>query len=794
MKQLCLCTLSLLYSLSAFAQAPTLKIKLTEHNASAIIGGSVVLKERNDTTKVQYGVTDTAGFATFSIGKERQYLVSATFIGLKPIRRGLTVTDKQTSFTFVMETQTEELKGIEIVSKKPLITQDDDKTVVDAEQLALTSTSALEVMEKTPGLFIDQDGNIYIASGTPASVYINGREQRMSNADIAALLRVLPPNSIEKIEIMRTPSAKYDASNSGGLVNVVLKKGVKIGITGNVSAGMNQGVYGNRFVGFNLNNTEGDKTSFFNLNYTNSNGFNKVINDRLVLPNDLNQYSYTTNPSDAVSSGFGFGREYGKKWTINYDGRLSYNVNHNTTNTESTVKNTTNESILSKNNNGLKNITRNFFLNQGFSSKYKIDTSGSEWTTDASYQFSNNLGAQDYATTFSIPQINPILGTGDWTHTRHFATAQTDLKYKLPLSITLETGLKTAFQDYKSTTEYLLNGSKDNFRTNTYSFKENINAAYLQASKKMGAFLLKLGARLENTNMAGKQTVPSDTTFDVHRTDVFPYLYFSRKLMKIAGYELRAFLVGRRTISRPSYDMLNPFPRFLDQFLYESGNPSLKPQFTQNYECNISVNDMPIFAIGKNYTQDIFTNVVYPSPINALISYRTYDNLGKKTETYFRATGAIPPGKKYFFVIGAQYNHNDYEGEYASKPLAFKRGSWSFFTYHTLKIGKKTNVSLNGFLRLSDQLQFYELNDFGNLNLHLSHQFLDRKLIVALNVTDVFLTNRYTYTLNQGGINAIGSRSNDSRRVGLNVRYLFGIRKKEKREGMFDVPDGGDKQ
>ena len=220
-------------------------------------------------------------------------------------------------------------------------------------------------------------------------------------------------------------------------------------------------------------------------------------------------------------------------------------------------------------------------MSQPFVMQYLFDGLGSEWTTDLNYNFSSNLGAQDYTTTFSVPQLNDIKGNGDWDNKRHFFTAQTDVKYKLPHHITLETGLKTAFQDFKSSTQYVLNGNKDAFRTNTYRFKENINATYLQGSKKMGEFLLKIGARLENTNMSGKQTVPSDTAFEVHRTDLFPYIYFSRKVVKIAGYELRAYLVGRRTISRPSYEMLNPFPRFLDQFLYEAGNPSLKPHHVQ---------------------------------------------------------------------------------------------------------------------------------------------------------------------------------------------------------------------
>ena len=793
MKQYLLFILFILLPLSAFSQTQTLKIKLTERHAAPIIGGNIVLKQRTDTTKMQYGVTDTTGIAEFKIDKETQFLMSSTFIGLKPLSRGLTVSNKQLSFTFIMEEQTEMLKGVEIVSKKPLMTQEDDKTVVDVEELALTSTSAFEVMEKTPGLFVDQDGNIYISSTTPATVYINGREQRMSNADIAAMLRVLPPNSIEKIEILRTPSAKYDASGSGGLVNVVLKKGVKIGITGSVNIGANQGFYGNQFGGFNINNNEGERTSFFNINYTKSNGFNKIENNRILDNSQLNQFSYTKNPNDAFSTGFGLGREFDKKWTINYDGRLSYSINENQTLTASTVKSIVSENFISKNENTLKNKTDNFFLNQGFSTKYKMDTLGSELTTDIAYNYSKNVGIQDYTSSFSFPKIYNVNGKGDWTHKRHFFTAQMDVKYKLLYYITLETGVKSAVQDFKSATEYVVNSKKDNFRTNTYNFKDNINAAYFQGSKKFGEFLLKIGARLENTNMTGKQVIPLDTTFVINRTDVFPYIYFSRKLMKIAGYELRSYLVARRSISRPSYENLNPFPRFLDEFLYESGNPSLKPQFTQNYEINISVDERPIMAFGKNYTQDIFTNVLYPDPQNALISYRTYDNLGKNSETYARLIGAIPPGKKYFFVVGAQYNHNDYQGEYANRPLQFKRGSWRFFTYHSLKIGKKTNISMNGFMLLKGQTQFYELGNFGALNVNLSHQFLDKKLIASLNFSDIFFTNQVKLSLNQGGIQASGLRVNDTQRVGLNVRYMFGIRKKERGDNMFEMQEGGNK-
>jgi hypothetical protein len=252
--------------------------------------------------------------------------------------------------------------------------------------------------------------------------------------------------------------------------------------------------------------------------------------------------------------------------------------------------------------------------------------------------------------------------------------------------------------------------------------------------------------------------------------------------MKIAGFDLKAYLVYRRTINRPAYENLNPSPRYIDPYLFEAGNPSLRPQFTQNYEANISVDERPIIAFGINETKDIFNQVVYQADSNRSQAYRTFVNLGKNKERYFRALGAIPPGKKYFFVFGVQYNYNSYEGFYENKPLTFQRGSWRLFTYHNLRLAANTQVSLNGFLFLNGQLQFYELSNFGQLNMHISQQFLQKKLTVSLNAQDIFYTNQNEFVLLQGNVNASGIRRADTRRFGLNLRYNFGIRKKEEQK------------
>jgi hypothetical protein len=249
--------------------------------------------------------------------------------------------------------------------------------------------------------------------------------------------------------------------------------------------------------------------------------------------------------------------------------------------------------------------------------------------------------------------------------------------------------------------------------------------------------------------------------------------------MTIAGYELRSYLVARRTIARPVYEQLNPFPRYVDQYLTEIGNPRLRPQFTTNYEANISVDERPLLAVGVNNTKDIFNQVIYSADTSRKQSYRTYDNLGKNKEWYLRGLGAIPPGGRYFFVVGGQYNYNFYEGFYEGKPFSYKKGTWTFFTYHLLKLDKRSQLSLNGYIRLKGQQGFYELSNFGALNASINRQFMKQKLTVTLSGNDILKTNKNEFVINQGSIQASGVRQGDTRRFGLNLRYNFGVRKKE---------------
>ena len=786
--------LFLSFTLISKAQQQSILIKVVDARYNPVGFANISIVNKIDSTKITNTVTDSIGISKIilatkaNLALKNTYTIKVSAIGYKKYSKDYYIND-QSSIAIKLTEDPTQLNEVVVKSTKALIRQEDDKSVVDPEALAASSTNAYETVEKVPGVFIDQDGNIYLNGLSPAGVQINGRDLKMSAADIAILLKSLPPNAIQKIELIRTPSAKYDASGGGGLVNIILMKGVKIGINGSVNTGFSQGEYGNQYIGFNLNNNNDKLSSYVNAQYNNGNDYSITNTDRILsIDSVLRQEARAVKPNHSVNLGYGFGKTIKEKWELNYDGRMSQNKFDNTTNNLSFLRQLSTNQNTGNLQSYVNNKGTNNFMNQSFRVKLKLDTVGGEWVNDLSFNFSKSSTDQNYSNLL-IAKNTSTGGEGDYGNDRNYFTYQSDIRKKLR-GINIESGVKTSVLNFNNNSNYTKNIagliSPDPFRTSKFHYTEQINAAYLQGSKTWGPIVLKVGSRLEQTIMQGHQFIPKDTTFSINRTDAFPYVYLSRKIMMIMNYELRGFLVYRKTISRPSYDYLNPFAKYIDPFLYEVGNPNLKPQFTSNYEANISVDDKPLFAYGVNETTDIFTNVVYQSPTNKQVSYRTYDNLGKSRETYFRIIGVIPPGKKFFAVLGTQYNRNNYNGFYEGKPIMFNRGTWSVFTFQSFKLDGLSTMTLNGFWRFKGQQQFYELSDFGTLNATINRQFLKKKLTITASYNDFLYTNKNNFVLKQGSQNAVGYRATDSRRVGLSLRYNFGIKPKENKMDMLD--------
>ena len=686
------------------------------------------------------------------------------------------------------------LGNVTVISKKPLIKQEDDKTIIDAEPLANSSTNAYEVLEKTPGAIVDQDGNVYLNSTIPATVFINGREIKLSSADLASLLKSLPAGSISKIEILRTPSAKYDAESSGGIVNIVLKKGVKLGTSGTINAGYFQGVYATETAGININKGSGKINSYLSYQFTNRNNFETLNSDRFIKKDTslLAQKSYTTYPSVNNYISAGVDVAFNSKFNAGYDLRISSTDGRSYALDSSNISNDQTQLLLGKNESDINNKNSSVYIGNVVSGKYKIDTVGSEWTAQFEYNYYKNNNTQVYKNYYHFPFNATLSGDGDNKNNKNIFVFQTDLIYKLPKKYTLEAGFKATISNSDNSAAYFKDTGNnvrfpDSYQTNTFKYRETICAAYVQVSKTFAGFTIKPGLRLETTDIAGRQFIPKDTTLSIKRNDVFPYLFIKHKLFKIFGFPIMGNAIYRRSIKRPYYEILNPYPKYVDQYLFDVGNPKLKPQFTTNYEINATFNDIPVLAAGINNTKDFFSNVTYQDTITKIAS-RTYDNLGKNREIYVRIIGGIPPGGKYFFYVGGQYNYNRYDGFYEGLPLNYHHASWTFFMFQEVKVTPKFTFNMQGFMRTKGLQNLYELNTFGGLYVSVNKSVLKKKANIILSVNDLLQTNHVSFSLKQGSVNAQGSRINDTRRLGLTFRYNFGIKPKEEKKSAFDTP------
>ena len=790
MKTLTLLALGLMASICSSAQKVTWRVQVFNDAGEPLKGATLTVFKLPDSSVEARRVL--ASKDSIQLTRDQLYAISITATGFQPFQRKLIISSDIDSGFVYMSTRVGKLENVTVVSRKQLLRQEDDKTIVDAEPLAVSSTNAYEVLEKTPGAIVDQDGNVYLNSATPATVFINGREVKLSSADLASLLKSLPANSIQKVEILRSPSAKYDAASSGGIVNIVLKKGIKIGLNGSLNMAHFQGRLNTSTTGFNLNNNDGKWSTYLSYQYTKRNNFEELRSDRLagIGQGLIKQESYTKYPSQNHYVGGGFDYAWSERFSVGYDLRVSANKNRSSAGNGIDIFDPSGVNMLAQNFSIIGNNGKSLYWGNNISTKYKIDSLGSEWTTATDFNIFRGRNSQEYDNYFELPVMDTLSGDGKSRNNKTIFAFQTDLVLKLPAKFTFESGLKYSESNSRTGADYFLenNGNRkvDSFQTNQFRYKEQIASGYVQLAKTFGKFTIKPGVRLEYTDISGRQLFPGDTSFSIRRTDIFPYLYLRQPIVKLFGFQLTGNLILRRSISRPYYEALNPYPRYIDQFLYDVGNPNLKPQFTNNYEFNVMADDFPIISVGLNDMRDIFTSVTYQDDATKIV-YRTFDNLGRNRELYLRFVGGIPPGGKYFFYMGAQHNRNQYTGFYQNQPLDYTRGSWVFFMYHNLKTSPTFNVSLQGFMRLRGLQNFYELGPFGALNLTLNKAVMKKKANIIVSVNDIFRTNQVDFNINQPGINAFGNRLNDTRRVGLTLRYNFGIRPKEEKKG-FDAP------
>ena len=578
---------------------------------------------------MKIGLADKSGDFSFDHIANGKYYLMATSVGhlkvyspLLEIKNGETVS----AGVLKLENNVKKLNEVTVaaVIKKPFIERKIDRTVINVDaSLTNAGTTALEVLEKAPGVTVDKDGNISLKGKQGVMIMMDGKPAYLSGQELANLLKNMPSSAIDQIEIMTNPSAKYDASGNSGVINIKTKKNKMKGLNGSLSASVIQSKFTRTNNSLNLNYRTGKVNIFGNYGYSYWQGYNDLTLQRKFrntstkeIETIFDQSSLMNHNSTYQNLKVGMDFYANKKTTLGVVLSGYVNPGNNTGDNTTLLKNASDrtDSILRAVSTQKRN-SNNFSAN--FNMRHEFDTTGKEFTIDMDYLTYYQTSDQLFDNSFLYPDYSPIRPTsqlmGTLPATVNIYSAKTDFTFPLKKSAKLEAGLKSSYvttdndalYQNKTSTGY----ETDEGKTNHFIYKENINAGYLNYSRQIKKWGVQLGLRAENTNAQGHQIGNStrpDSSFTKNYINLFPTAYLSFQADKKNNFSLN---YGRR-IDRPAYQDLNPFYYFLDEYTYEVGNTLLQPQFTDNIELSHTFNGFLTTTVNYSKTNNAISDVL----------------------------------------------------------------------------------------------------------------------------------------------------------------------------------------
>jgi len=586
---------------------------------------TVSLLKIKDSSLIKISVTSKAGIYEFLRLKKGSYLLQVTAVGHSkylsdPIVLG-TDSSRETTADIGLQQLPVVIGGVTVLARKPLVENKIDRTVVNVDASTTnTGLSALEILEKSPGVTVDNDGNVSLKGKQGVVILIDGKQTYLNAKDLANYLRNMPSNQLDQVEIMTQPPAKYDATGNSGVINLVTKKSKNVGFSGTATTSAIIAKYFKNTNSLTFNWRNG-KTNFYgNYGYSWWEGFNDIHTNKSLRQDaatPFNRYveQYTFGRYSDRAHTFRAGVDYfaDKKTTLGISVNGTVDKGSFTSVSQANIFDSLHHFVQV---NDANSQTRSPQTNLGFNLDLQRKMSGDkELSVDADYIFYNTPGTS-YTNNYlynsdKTPSEEPYLLDGQLPSRIDIYSLRSDYKQSLKGNATLEAGVKSSYVRTDNNAVYTLfdnslqKWTPDTTISNHFIYKENINAAYLSLRKQIKKLTAQIGLRAEQTVSDGDQTVKK-IAFHKNYLQVFPTAYFSyqRNDNNIFGLSY-----GRR-VERPGYQDLNPFQSQLDRYTYDQGNPNLQPQFSHNFE--LSYNFKGQLNVTANYTvtTDIISGVL----------------------------------------------------------------------------------------------------------------------------------------------------------------------------------------
>ena len=594
---------------------------LAAHLSAATIKGSVIDAKGDampfvtisvlaqDSTLLTGAITDDDGKYALEVNVPN-YIIQASYVGYHTAYGGP---------DFVLREETEQLRELEVKAKKPLIERQMDKLVVNVSASPLSAGSnGNDILRRAPGVRIDKDGNITV-NGKGVEIWIDGKPSYLSGQQLKAMLDGTDGNTIEKIEIISNPSAKYDASGQGGIINIKTKRNMMKGLNGMLSAG-----YGGMYFSDVKRWLSQEMVSLM-LNYRGEKTYTFGQLTQVFAQNDIDFETYRKTPllENYSISGYDINFQYymlkvGNDWYIDSVNTLGFILNVPYMNMKQEIMpgrnyaytavgtDTVNTETATTNKIMSPQHTVNLNYTHTFSEELER-----ELTVNVDYNRYNNRQLNLQETKYPTQRLGLDINS---RQVINIYSGKLDFQTKFWQTGMIECGVKYALSstDNNMTTDSILDGTQISRTPSVFRYDEHVAAAYISVGKQFGEhWSVKLGLRGEYTYSRGDwMSADSVTTKSYFNPFPTAYVGYTTKPLGKLQQPIAVSASYTRRIKRPNYWMMNPFRAYVDAYSYQEGNTELTPEFNNDVELHFSWTQYLNLTFNFAHTQDMFSQKV----------------------------------------------------------------------------------------------------------------------------------------------------------------------------------------
>lgn len=781
-----LCSI-LLATSPLFSQKISVVGTVADTNGEALEGATVSLLKSADSTFFKAELTGADGRFEFLEIPTGGYFVAATMLGFeKSWGENFLFEKEKAPFEtekISLRESAASLGEVTVTAQKPFVERKLDRLIVNVENSIVSAgATALEVLERAPSVFVNQDNSIVLKGKSGVIVYFDGKPTPLSGEDLIQFLKSTPSANVEKIELITNPSAKYDAAGNAGIIDIKFKKDKKLGFNGSATVSDGQGFYNKFNASTNVNYRSKKWNIFGSYAFSKPDNLTRFfINRTFFHPSDgsvesvFEQNSFNRQPMTSHSTRGGVDYFLSKKTVVGVMANANWNLSERFGETDSKISDPFGQALYTtKTVNAVNSKNNGAFVNANF--KHDFDGKGTELTADLDFGKYGSKSLQDFASENFDPSGAPlssfILAT-DQTGKIDVKSAKIDFVKPLKNDFKIEAGAKTSFVKSDNEIQFFnVVGGENSFdptRSNHFVYDENVNAGYLNFAGAHQKTEFQAGLRMEHTVTNGRQLATGET-FSRNYPNWFPSLAASHKFSE--KYTLG--LTFSRRLERPTYRQLNPFRIFVDSYTFVVGDPELRPVFTNSVEVSQTFWGRFVAEMSFAKTRDAITDI-FEQDDATRISNQIPANLQDLTYAYLSLTAPFSIGKNWQSNFSGSATWNKYVSPLQGGTLVNENTFCEARLQNTYTFGKSGwSAEVNGSYQSRMVWGLFTIRELGQVTAGVQKTSKNKLTTLRLNVSDIFTTNHIAVIVDYQNMDFFTDRTWDSRVATISLTHRFG--------------------